>query len=476
MRRLTAAATGLLLLGGCTSLGGNAEVAAEANGQVLRSEKVAELLNMVTGQRPNTEIGDFISQLWVDLNLLGQALAANAVNRDSAAIAEALWFDLSQGRITAWVDTVLSRRVGVTDAEVAAAYDGAEGRIFQHILIQGGATAADTAAAQRQVQQVVQGLRAGRTFASFAEELNPDATRQDGGYLPPAPRGAFVQPFDSVAWTLAPGQTSGVVQTQFGWHLIRRPPLDEAAPRMRESLLTTRRRQADSAFGAEISSTYEIEVAKSAPAAMRNAVADLEKGRTSNRTVATYKGGELTAGEFVHWISSLPPGFAQRVKVESDSALIGFAKLLTQNIVLLQQADSAGIPIPDVIWQSMQLAYQVSVDQIAAELGINASPFTDGSLSAAQRDSVVRTRVDDYILRLINGTAERRQILPGLAGQLRSTTEHLVNQAGITKAVELAMPKYIADSTAAAAGGVGAFPPGAVSPAPGPPPIPGGGQ
>jgi len=475
MRGLVLVIAGALAAGGCGSLGGNADVAAEAGGQTLRAEQVAAILERVQGQRPNPDIGDFVANLWVDLTLMAQAIATEGIPSDSAAVADALWFDLAQARIAAWHDTLMARRVAVTDAQVREFHDSGDARIFQHILLPAGTTAADTAQARTTMRQIQAGLRSGQTFASIAEQHNPDATRQDGGFLPPTPRGGFVQPFDSVAWTLSPGQTSDVVETQYGWHLIRRPTFEESAPRLQGAMIEMAKRTADSAFSAELMTGREIKASNSAPAAIRTVLGDINKGKSSTRTIVTYAGGEMTAGDFARWISALPPGFPQRLREESDSALKNFAEVLTQNIVMLQQADSAGIPVPAGSWQGMQLTYRVSIDQMATELGLNGPEFGDSATTTpAQRAQLASERVNDYILKLASGEAQRRQMLPGMAAKLREKTAHRVNPAGVARAVELAIAKFVADSTAA--GGAAGIPPGAVTPAPGPPPIPGGGQ
>jgi hypothetical protein len=217
-------------------MGGNADVVAEANGQVLSSEQVSSVLEKVQGQRPSTEMAEFVGSLGVDLTLMAHAIVTTGIPSDSASVANALWFELAQARIQAWHDSLMAQRIDVTPDQVAQFYEAGPARIFQHILVGAGASAADSNRALATVRQIQAGLRSGQSFASYADEHNTDATRGEGGYLPPTARGGFVQPFDSVAWTLAPGQISGVVETQFGWHFIRRPTLEETAPRLNDAL------------------------------------------------------------------------------------------------------------------------------------------------------------------------------------------------------------------------------------------------
>ena len=110
----------------------------------------------------------------------------------------------------------------------------------------------------------------------------------------------------------------------------------------------------------------------------------------------------------------------QRLLAEADSSLVGFARLLAQNMIMLQQADSAGIPVPEVNWQAMQLTYRVSVDQLTNALGLNAPEFAPDSTTEAQRAQLAADRVNSYINALATGQAPNQQLIPGLVAKLRS--------------------------------------------------------
>jgi len=65
-------------------------------------------------------------------------------------------------------------------------------------------------------------LRDGEDFAELAAELSIDtATKEQGGDLGWFPRGQMTPAFSEAAFALQPGETSEVVETEFGYHIIR---------------------------------------------------------------------------------------------------------------------------------------------------------------------------------------------------------------------------------------------------------------
>jgi hypothetical protein len=68
----------------------------------------------------------------------------------------------------------------------------------------------------------------GEDFAELARTSSDDAaSAKDGGRLPPFSRGAMVPEFEAAAFALQENAVSEVVETQYGFHVIRREPLIE---------------------------------------------------------------------------------------------------------------------------------------------------------------------------------------------------------------------------------------------------------
>ena len=88
-------------------------------------------------------------------------------------------------------------------------------------------------AAEKKINEIVEEVRGGGDFAELAKKYtHDDATRENGGDLDIIYKGVFHPAFDEAVAKLKPGETSGVVQTEFGYHVVKlietRPP--EQAP------------------------------------------------------------------------------------------------------------------------------------------------------------------------------------------------------------------------------------------------------
>ena len=82
----------------------------------------------------------------------------------------------------------------------------------QHILVADEATA----------KEVKAKLDAGGDFSELAKTYSIDTSNKDnGGDLGWFPRGQMVPEFDTAAFALQPGQTSDIVKTDYGYHIIR---------------------------------------------------------------------------------------------------------------------------------------------------------------------------------------------------------------------------------------------------------------
>jgi parvulin-like peptidyl-prolyl isomerase len=96
-----------------------------------------------------------------------------------------------------------------------------------HILIAykgaSGSTALRTKEEAKQLaDQLLARIKAGESFEDIARSYSDCPTAANGGDLGFFTRGRMVKAFEDAAFGLRPGEVSGVIETDLGYHIIKR--------------------------------------------------------------------------------------------------------------------------------------------------------------------------------------------------------------------------------------------------------------
>ena len=128
------------------------------------------------------------------------------------------------------IEQQITSKVVVTDEESKAYYDKNQ-QMFKrpqqikasHILIKVDARAdeAKKTEARKKIEEVQQKLKDGGDFAELAKEYSEGPSKTKGGDLGYFSRGQMVKPFETAALALKPNEVSDVVETRFGYHIIK---------------------------------------------------------------------------------------------------------------------------------------------------------------------------------------------------------------------------------------------------------------
>ena len=109
--------------------------------------------------------------------------------------------------------------------ENASKFQGSEQRHASHILIGAGASASPEAKAEakKKAEQVLAEVKKNPAkFAELAKKYSQDpGSAEKGGDLGTFGRGSMVKPFEDAAFSMKPGEVSGLVQSDFGYHIIK---------------------------------------------------------------------------------------------------------------------------------------------------------------------------------------------------------------------------------------------------------------
>ncbi|OGR03064.1 MAG: hypothetical protein A2511_08570 [Deltaproteobacteria bacterium RIFOXYD12_FULL_50_9] len=129
-----------------------------------------------------------------------------------------------------FIETEFSSKISAADAEVKAFYDN-NPQFFQkseevkasHILIRVPADANEDTKkeAHKKIEAIQAKLKAGGDFATLAKEQSDCPSKEKGGDLGSFGKGQMVPPFESAAFALKVGETSDIVATEFGYHIIK---------------------------------------------------------------------------------------------------------------------------------------------------------------------------------------------------------------------------------------------------------------
>ena len=163
----------------------------------------------------------FISQVKVTQE---QVKAYYELHKDKFVVPEQVKLEFAMLSAASFV-----AQMKVDDKEIKDFYDansakfqGDEQRHASHILISRGTTDKDKAAAKAKAEDILAQLRKSpKSFEALAMRYSQDPSGAKGGDLGTFGRGAMVKPFEDAVFGMKVGQISDLVESEFGYHIIR---------------------------------------------------------------------------------------------------------------------------------------------------------------------------------------------------------------------------------------------------------------
>lgn len=128
------------------------------------------------------------------------------------------------------IETEIASKISISDDQAKKFYDENSAKFKQpetvqasHILIgvDPKASAEEKAKAKEKAEALLKRAKAGEDFAALAKTNSTCPSAPQGGDLGYFSKGQMVPAFEAAAFSLKPGEISDVVETQFGYHIIK---------------------------------------------------------------------------------------------------------------------------------------------------------------------------------------------------------------------------------------------------------------
>jgi hypothetical protein len=435
---------GLTVLCGCGALGdvftAHPDVVVRVDGEELTVSRFAEILVLGQPLPLRADVADELARHWVNVTLLSQRAAAGDSLMDTAMVTNTMWFERRQYLLAVFREQLFAGQVEVTPETVDSAYRVGDVRVLAHVLRR----VTPETTPEEKGRQLALTLRLHDRLVSGGlwEEANAQSedsiARVNNGSLGLVRRGQTVPRFENAAFALRPGDLSPVTETEYGYHIIYRPTLEEVRDLYTLYVGQATATRLDSAYGAQLMLDRGVEVLPTAPATVREITTSLERALESSKVLATYDGGRFTSDQFARWLMYVPPETYEQLLAAPDDQIAYFTRQLVLQELLWQQADSAGIGMSDSTYGLMEEQYRLGLQALWGATGLWPDSLAAYGPTPAAREQLARQQVDRYFEAVASRQLALQPVPPALAEQLRQMAEWRILPAGIDAALQLA--------------------------------------
>lgn len=129
--------------------------------------------------------------------------------------------------INKYLEGVAASGVKVSEEDIRKAYEGSKtadktASVRHILLLTRGKSEAEKAEARKKIEDLLARAKAGEDFEALAKQYSEDpGVKDNNGLYADFPRGQMVKPFEDAAFSVPVGQFSGVVETDFGYHILQ---------------------------------------------------------------------------------------------------------------------------------------------------------------------------------------------------------------------------------------------------------------
>jgi peptidyl-prolyl cis-trans isomerase D len=436
------------------ALTAHTDTVARAGGQELTVQRLSGM--MAAAHAPaRKDVALAITNIWVNYQLLGQAAARGDSLNDQKQIDEGMWAQIAQIRLKKLFAAVSKQAPADDPSTYEKHYNDGDLLAARHILImaqKASSTPAQLAAAKSKAEGIRKQLTPGN-FAAMASKYSEDnGSKQTGGDLGIFEKGKMVPEFQNAVLTLKPGEISGPVQSDYGYHIIMRPTWAEVKDKFSAQYSQIAASKVESDYSTNLEKSSKIDVKPAATKMIRAIAADLDAYRDDHTLIASAKGVDMTAAKVAKWMAAYPPQTQIREKLQQlpDSVMGLFAKQLVVNELMLLAADSAKITLDSTEKSNLHTIFVGSVWNSYNGLGITPASLADSGKSVSAREKIAAARIEKFMDALLANKAQFVDVSEPVSRALRAKFDARIVATGIDRAVVEAQKAVAAADSAKA--------------------------
>ncbi|MBN2280030.1 MAG: peptidylprolyl isomerase [Candidatus Marinimicrobia bacterium] len=226
-----------------------------SNARAIAEKKVLEYNAKKAGFKTDTAEVDSIMQLQYEATGGEEAFKQRLAENDIAI--ETVYESIVSGMlINHYLDSEIKNDdILITEEEIRAEFVPEKERTAQHILIdtREDSTEQQKAADLKKINEILAKAKLGEDFGELAKKYSDCPSKENGGDLGSFSRGTMVKEFDEAVFNMQIGEISNVVETQFGYHIIKLNDIilndyDTMKEKLREKVLSDKKRLAYEKF------------------------------------------------------------------------------------------------------------------------------------------------------------------------------------------------------------------------------------
>jgi len=432
------------------AMSAHVNVAAKAVGQEMSITQLATLMG--NSQAPlNRDVIDAVTDAWIDYHLAAQAAAENDSLKDPKVIDKAMWAVIDNVKAKKWYDLV-SKSWKMPDSSAAEGiYNNGQVLAASHILI---LTKGMDSAAKMAAKKKAEGIRSQVTtanFAAMAKKYSQDSGSMNrGGSLGTFPRGAMVPQFEQGLLGIKPGEISQVIESPFGYHIIRRPLFSEVKADVIRGSQAVGQQAAESTYLASLDRNSKLQTKPGLPAVVRAVIDDPSAHKSDKTVLATSTLGDFTAADLARWLTTIPAGagLKERVKSAPDSVLPTFVTNFVRNELVVHAADSAKLGPDSAQMAQIHALFRNSLVTAWTALGVDPKTLAATAKSKSDRETLAHQKVETYVKNLLAQKAQYVDVTQPVEFALRDKYDWEKNSDGVNRALlQAGVVRLHADST-----------------------------